>query len=423
MEHVICSHIRDHLDRHSILSPFQHGFRGKHSCETQLALTVYDIASIHDLNTQVDIGILDFSKAFDVVPHQRLLNKLDHYGINGNCHRWIGSFLGGRSQRVIVDGHMSEAAAVGSGVPQGTVLGPLLFLLYINDLPSLVSPGTRIRLFADDCLLYRPISDPSDQLTLQCDIDHLMEWADRWGMAFNASKCNVMRTLGGIHSEHFYHMSGHVLKEVSHAKYLGVTLSRDQSWRKHIDSVVSKASQKLGFIRRNLRGAPQRSKTTAYFTLVRSGLEYAAPIWDPYLGKDIDLLEKVQRKAARWVKSQYSNTVSVTRLLKDLKWASLADRRRTQKLCLFHKIHTGAVNLNFKSDFGLDFVTRTTRAGSMFTADGQIVSYKLSRPRTNKTPLQKSTIPSTIPLWNSLPGQVIAKGTSDTFRSALERLP
>ena len=148
MEYIICYHVRDHLDSHSILSPFQHGFRSKHSCETQLLLTVHDIASIHDNNIQVDIGILDFSKAFDVVPHQRLLNKLDHYGINRSIHAWIGSFLGGRSQKVVVDEHKSKPAPVASGVPQGTVLGGLLFLLFINDMPSGVTQGTIICLFA-----------------------------------------------------------------------------------------------------------------------------------------------------------------------------------------------------------------------------------------------------------------------------------
>ena len=157
MERIFCSHVRDHLDSHSVLSPFQHVFRYKHSCETQLLLTVHGIASIHDSNIQVDIGILDFSKAFDVVPQQRLLNKLDHYGINGSIHAWIGSFLGRHSQKVVMDGHKSKPAPVVSGVPQGTVLGPLLFLLFINDMPSEVTQGTRIRLFADDCLIYHLI--------------------------------------------------------------------------------------------------------------------------------------------------------------------------------------------------------------------------------------------------------------------------
>ena len=121
----------NHLNIFSILSPFQHGFCSKHSCEIQLLHTVHDIASIHDKNTQVDIGILDFSKSFDVVPHQRLLNKLEHCGVTGNIHKWIGTFLRGRLQKVMVDGHMSDPAAVRSGLPQGTVLGPLLFCFSI----------------------------------------------------------------------------------------------------------------------------------------------------------------------------------------------------------------------------------------------------------------------------------------------------
>ena len=134
-----------------------------------------------------------------------------------------------------------------------------------------------------------------------------------------------MRTLGGIHSERFYHMNNTILKEVTHARYLGVTLSHDLTWSCHLEDVIHKANQKLGFVRHNLRGAPKRSKTTAFFTFVRSGLGYAAPIWDPYLQKDINALEKIQRKAARWVTSQYSITVSVIVLLNDLKWEPLAN--------------------------------------------------------------------------------------------------
>ena len=423
MEHIICSHIRGHLDHHSILSRFQHGFRSAHSCVTQLLLTVHDIATMHEKIKQVDIGILDFSKAFDVVPHQRLLNKLGHYGVDGVVRAWISSFLGGRTQKVMVDGTMSEAADVKSGVPQGTVLGPLLFLLFINDLPDEVSPGTVIRLFADDCLVYRPIADINDQLILQHDIDRMMIWADQWGMKFNAAKCNVMRTLGGIHSERFYTMKDQILKEVTHAKYLGVTLSNDLTWSYHIDQVLLKANQKLGFIRRNLRGAPIRSKSIAYFTMVRSSMEYAASIWDPYLQKDINALERVQRRAARWATSQYSNTTSVTGLLQRLNWAPLSLRRRHQKLSLFHSIHTGAVKLNFPRDFGIDYAQRTTRTGSIITADGQTVSHKLHRPVPKRQPLRKSTIVSTIQYWNSLPGEVTALSTSDSFRSALSRLP
>ena len=331
MEHVVCSHIRAHLDKMSILSPFQHGFRSGISCETQLLLTFHDLATIHDKGLQTDIGILDFSKAFDVVPNQRLLNKLSHYGIDGSCHRWIKSCLSGRTQKVMVDGTFSDVAPVVSGVPQGTVLGPLLFLLFINDLPSTTSPGTRIRLFADDCLIYRPIRNSQDQVTLQHDLDNLIRWSKQWGMRCNAAKCKVMRTTGGIKSHRFYHMDGQILQEVQKATYLGVTLSRDLTCSQNIQAVASKANRMLGFARRNLRGSPKHCKSMAYISLVRSGMEYASTIWDPYLKKDIDLLEKVQRKAARWVFSDYKYTTSVTRLLKDLNWKSLADRRQNQR--------------------------------------------------------------------------------------------
>ena len=134
---------------------------------------------------------MDFSKAFDVVPHQRLLHKLDHYRIRGTTLNWIQNFLTNRTQKVVVDGSSSESACVRSGVPQGTVLGRLLFLTYINDLPSTIS--SQVRLYADDCLLYRTIKCQADQEQLQRDLSALQDWADRWGMCFNPSKCSVLK--------------------------------------------------------------------------------------------------------------------------------------------------------------------------------------------------------------------------------------
>ena len=419
MEHIVCKHIRKHLDKHNILSPFQHGFRSKHSCETQLLVTTHDIASIHDESLQCDIGVLDFSKAFDTVPHHRLSNKLDHYGVDGKTLGWINAFLNGRTQQTLVDGVISEAAPVKSGVPQGTVLGPLLFSLFINDLPDCLSAGTRVRLFADDCLVYRAIRTVEDQLTLQRDINSLLIWADKWGMRFNPDKCCVLRTSGGIKSQRFYHMKGHILKQESEVKYLGVTFSDNLKWGPHIQSVVKKANQKLGFIRRNLRGAPLQTKQTAYFSLVRSGMEYAAPIWDPHQVGDTQSLEKVQRQAARWVKSNYERKPGVvTRLLRELEWPPLADRRRNLKLILLFKLRSDDINLSFE-DFGISLSKRDTKAASVIEKDGTITSYKLDPLNANKSPLLNSTLVSTIPLWNNLPGDILALSTADSFKSAL----
>ena len=305
MEHIICSHVRDHLDSHSILSPFQHGFRNKYSCKTQLLLTVHDIASIHDNNIQVDIRILDFLKAFDVVSPSETTEQTWSQWHQWQYTRMDWLFLWRTfSEGIVVNGHKSKPAPVASGVPQGTVFGPVLFLLFINDMPSEVTHGTRIRLFTDDCLIYRPHTTAF--------INRLMDWADHWGMHFNAAKCNVIRTPGGIHSEGFYYMKGQIIKEVTHAKYLGVTLSHDQSWRQHIEAVVSKAGQNLSFICWNLSGTPTRSKITAYFTLVCAGLEYGTPVWDPYLHKDISTPSRGynNRQHAGWSPSTHTPPVS-----------------------------------------------------------------------------------------------------------------
>ena len=161
-EHIVCKHILGHLEEHGILTDLQHGFRTGRSCETQLITTFQDIASAYNKKgSQIDIAVLDFSKAFDTVPHDGLLSKLKHYGIDDKIWTWISNFLKQRKQPVVVDGIQSDLVTVDSGVPQGTVLGPILFLLHINDLPSVIS--SKVRLFADDCLVYREIKSRQDQ--------------------------------------------------------------------------------------------------------------------------------------------------------------------------------------------------------------------------------------------------------------------
>ena len=191
LEHIKCSHMHKHLEQHDILTSLQHGIRRRRSCETQLLVTLFDLLSLQDTKVRVDVLVLDFSKAFDTVPHDRLLGKLEHYGISGTILNWINVLLKTREQRVQVGGALSSPTSVDSGVPQGTVLGPLLFLLHINDLPQVVS--SQVRLFADDCLFYRGIRCREDQLALQRDLTTLSKWGDTWGMKFNAAKCNIMR--------------------------------------------------------------------------------------------------------------------------------------------------------------------------------------------------------------------------------------
>ena len=244
---------------------------------------------------QTDLIIMDFTKAFDKVPHRRLLHKLDYYGIRGSTHKWVNSWLSGRTQQVVLDGQASDPVPVLSVVPQGSVLGPILFLIFINDLPANIRSS--VCLFVDDCVLYRNIYSIQDCLTLQEDLTSLGQWEADWQMKFSVAKCHSMRVTRHQHHKHIlfdYSLHNQSLENVQSAKYLGITISDNMDWGQHFSKISSKATKTLGFLRRNLTFAPKSTKEVAYKTLVRPKLEYAAPIWSPNSKLQINHVEKVQ---------------------------------------------------------------------------------------------------------------------------------
>ncbi|MEW8546320.1 MAG: reverse transcriptase family protein, partial [Candidatus Thiodiazotropha sp.] len=302
LEHILASNIVKHLDEQGVLYDLQHGFREKRSCETQLVMLIEDLARNASVGKQTDIILLDFSKAFDKVNHSKLLWKLHSYGIRGQVLSWIKAFLGNRSQRVVIDGEESDSIPVTSGVPQGSVLGPILFLIYINDLPDEVC--SQVRLFADDTALYLTIESEQDSSTLQNDLDRLSAWETKWDMEFNPSKCQVVQVTGSRRPLNTsYTLHGQVLETVTCAKYLGVDISNGLSWNPHVDRIVGSANRTLGFIRRNIKTKMPRVREKAYNTLVRPQLEYASAVWDPHTKERISQIEQVQRRAARWTVS------------------------------------------------------------------------------------------------------------------------
>ena len=171
------------------LNPLHHSFRKRLSCDSQLLSLFHDLDSVP---TETHMMVIDFSKDFDKVPHRRLLYKLESYGIRGGTLDWIKCFLTDRTQRVVLDGTEFLPGPILSGVPQGSVLGHILFLNYINDLPDGVTHRT-VRLFADDCILYRHVTDKNDIIRRQMDIDKIAKCEETWLMEFNVGKCFVMR--------------------------------------------------------------------------------------------------------------------------------------------------------------------------------------------------------------------------------------
>ena len=227
-----------HGEYNNILHPLQHGFRKGKSCETQLLEFTDDITQNMEDGKQTDVLVMDFSKAFDKVHHSLLINKLSHYGIKGKTLRWIEAFLHSRTQTVVLDGTTSNTVQVDSGVPQGSVLGPSLFLYYINDIPDGLQ--AKVRLFADDTIAYLAISNPSDCSTLQNDLDQLARWEEKWKMAFHPDKCQVL-SISRKRSiiNHKYTLHGKELEHVTSAKYLGSTINNKLDWREHINNITT----------------------------------------------------------------------------------------------------------------------------------------------------------------------------------------
>ena len=212
LEYIIYKRIMAHCEKHNILVDYQHGFRKSTSCETRLITVRGEIAKWKDDGHNVDMLIMDFSKAFDTVPLQRLLSKLESYGIYGNLGNWLRHWLTARTQTVMLDGEASSPVNVKSGVPQGTFLGPLMFLLYINDIGTNLT-NSKVKLFADDCLLYRIDDSKEDESKLQDDLTELQNWANKWQMSFNTNKCHLLSVQKkGHHVNSQYKLYGNILK-------------------------------------------------------------------------------------------------------------------------------------------------------------------------------------------------------------------
>ena len=271
-----------HLEDNDLLSKKQHGFVKGRSTTTQLLSYLTECTEVVASGGVVDAIYFDFAKAFDTVPHQRLLSKLSSYGIGGYLLEWIKSFLLDRRQIVKVNGVESYSCQVKSGVPQGSVLGPLLFVIYINDLPECIRSTSY--LFADDTKVLRKIYSEDDAKLLQADIDILDNWSKKWLLRFHPDKCHVL-TIGKFenisHTER-YKLGNTELEHVFEEKDLGVMIDSDMKFDQHISAKVKKANSIAGLIRRSFSFLDGLLFKQLFTTLVRPHLEYCQSVWSPH---------------------------------------------------------------------------------------------------------------------------------------------
>ena len=343
LEKIVYTILWEHLLEYYPLSLSQWGFQKGKSATNALLSTTSDWHLFLDKRIDVLCVFFDFKKAFDTVPHGKLMEKVSRIGFAPKILSWLCSYLSGRKQYVMVNGEQSQATLVRSGVPQGSVLGPLLFLIYINDITELhFSEQSRLSLYADDILLYKPIISECSFSEIQQDIDHLFVWSQENMLFFNVAKCKCLFLTNKPNiSFPRIQLDNQPIEFVQSYKYLGVTITSNLSWSQHIQVICKKARSVLGIIYHKISKNTNDPLTLLrlYTALVRPHLEHAAQVWNPYLEKDIQCIENVQKFALRICAKDY--TVSYVHLLDVFLLPSLKNRRLYLSLCSFYSIVNG----------------------------------------------------------------------------------
>ena len=417
-ERVIKKYLVQYLESNKLISGKQHGFRKGRSCLTQL-LSHVDAILQNNLNgAETDVIYLDYAKAFDKVDHSILLKKLSLYGICGNLHKWLTQFLQNRQQIVIVDGQKSQPAPVISGVPQGTVLGPVLFIIYINEIEHVLREA-RSGSFADDTRLMKAVTSVADTSLMQRDLNATVGWSQRNNMLLHESKFELLCYLSGRHSLlkelpfsfEFYSYTtpaGFPLESKPTVKDLGVYLSADYSWTPHISNIVKSARQMASWVLGVFRDRSKGTMLHLYKSMVRCRCEYCSPVWNPSAISDIQLLEDVQRYFTSKISG--CEDLDYHSRLHHLKLQSL--QRRRERYCIIHIwkiLHNIAPN-----DLKLQF-TEPSRNG-----------IKVKIPALNKQALQSaktlydnSFAVNAAKLWNLLPKTINELEKLETFKTRL----
>jgi ribonuclease P/MRP protein subunit RPP40 len=407
MEVGIKDTLLTHMYSSGLLNNSQHGFLKNKSTTTHLLECCLDWNVALRSKKAVDIIYLDFAKAFDSVVHSKLIAKLTYYGVNDMLLKWIESFLVGRSQFVRIGSSISNSCAVLSGVPQGSVLGPVLFIIYVNDIPR--SRGVSIKLFADDTKLYTVLQDDSiASAELQNCLDAICEWSNEWQLKLAPAKCIVMRIRSGhsLKCSPSYHIGANSLPVVTSCTDLGVSYDDRLSFSPHLSKIVVKASQRAKLILKCFRSRDSQLLMRAFCTFVRPLLEFSSVIWSPYTIADLNRIESVQRSFTKAIQNLRFSTYK-ERLI-NLCVDSLQCRRIKADLVFCYKILHNLVDVNSNELFTLS--QNTHLRGNKF---------KLVKPKSVSVRDSNFFVNRVVNIWNSLPDSIVTAESVYSFKRRL----
>ena len=434
LEKIIVELVEDHLKRNNLKTSKQHGFTPKKSTTTNLieALNIWSEALSHGL--PVDIIYLDYEKAFDKVPHHRLILQLSKFGITGNILSWIQDYLHNRTQKVRVNGSFSKTSSVKSGVPQGSVLGPALFLIFVADVADIIQ--NFISLYADDSKLFSYILDSHDnqhtQVSIQEDINTLCHWSDRMQMSFNVDKCHRLH-MGNSNTQYQYSLpkisslkktnssisytyTFHPLKKVTSEKDLGVTVDDRLDFKLHISQKIAKANSMIYLIKHYFKYLDADMLKLLYKSLIRPHLEYCSPVWSPITKTEIRRIEGVQRRATKLVPEltnlPYSDRLHILQL------PTLEYRRTRQDLIfIFNYIHQ---NILLDPHTYCKLCRNDINMLTPITSGTRGHPYRFAILR-HPTKRNRFLTTRAIPLWNRLHPDTVTAPTLNAFKSKLKK--
>ena len=406
LESIITSEVLHFLLGHNLITKHQHGFISRHSTSTNLLECINDWTLSISNKKSVTIAYIDYKSAFDCISHPKLLLKLSSYGIKGNLYLWIQSFLTSRSQTVRINSCYSASCPVTSGVVQGSVIGPMLFNLFINDVIDHAIHNITIKLFADDIKIYSDIQN-THLHNFQKQLDNIHLWSSTWQMQISHSKCNILQ-IGSSNSSHTFHFVNNTIQQVDSVTDLGVTIDNNLRFKYQINNITLKANQRAALIKRCFLSRNPNNLIRAFKIYVRPILEYASTTWSPSYISQITQIESIQRHFTKIING--CQHLSYPDRLTFLKLESLEHRRLIADLIMCFNIIRGHSCIDSST-----FFTHTHYKASRGHP------FRLSIPLSKHNTRRHFFSNRIITIWNSLPTELVLAHSTNSFKYHLKK--